>query len=181
MADSTSAPFAVEAGTWAEFQVDADLGPGVAALGQFVRELRARRGQSMRALSRATGVSQPYISMIEKGQIKGAPSLRILSTLAEHFGLPTESFMVVGGLTGAPESSAPRASLGDTFRELILHPSLRPSELNERDLRWLSDDLQRVLLEYSVRLRRELVNEPDGEVAGLLASLGTPPTQSSEA
>lgn len=174
MAGDESTTFVVEEGTWAEFLVDREEGPGVTALGQFLRELRARRGQSMRGLSRATGVSQPYISMIEKGQVKGAPSLRILSSLAAHFGVSTESFLVVAGLSGAAESSTPRASLGGTFRELILHPSLRPVELSERDLRWLSEDLQRVLLDYTVRLHRELVRDPGGEVAALLASLDAP-------
>jgi len=176
MAVDKSSPIVVEEGSWAEFQVG-DVGPGGTALGQFVRELRARRGQSMRGLSRATGVSQPYISMIEKGQVKGAPSLRILSALANHFGVPTESFLVVAGLSGAAESTAPRESLRDTFRELILHPALRPAELTERDLRWLSEDLQRVLLDYSVRLHRELVRDPEGEVAVLLGSLDAPQSE----
>jgi transcriptional regulator with XRE-family HTH domain len=161
----------VEAGTWAEFEVARSTGPGLAALGAFLRELRARRGQSMRALSRATGVSQPYISMIEKSAVKGAPSLRILSALAEHFGIPTDTFLVVSGMMGAADGPRSHASVEDGFQELILHAALRPSELDERDLRWISTDLQRVLLDFALRLHQELAREPQGEVATMLAGL----------
>ena len=55
----------------------------VEAIADRVRALRSSRGWSMRELARRAGVSQPFVSKLEGGQI--LPSVPTLYTLAQAF------------------------------------------------------------------------------------------------
>ncbi|MEN9923284.1 MAG: hypothetical protein RIS09_798, partial [Actinomycetota bacterium] len=52
----------------------------LASIGQFIKERREAAEVSIRELARAAGVSNPYISQIERGLRK--PSAEVLSQLA---------------------------------------------------------------------------------------------------
>lgn len=69
-----------------------------AAVGQAIRRAREAAGLSMRALARASEMSQPFLSQVEKGET--SPSLSSLYRLAHALGLPPSQLM--------PPVSAPR-------------------------------------------------------------------------
>lgn len=60
-------------------------------VGTALREARVSAGWSMGELARRSGVSQPYISQVERG--KFSPSLTTLYRLAGALGVPTSSLV----------------------------------------------------------------------------------------
>jgi transcriptional regulator with XRE-family HTH domain len=68
-----------------------------------LRELRARRGLTLAALSEATGISRSTLSRLESGQRR--PSLELLLPLADAYQVPLDD------MVGAPEVGDPRVRL----------------------------------------------------------------------
>lgn len=60
------------------------------AMGPKLREMRLRRGLSMRALARASGLSANAISMVERG--RSSPSVNTLAKLASALEIPVSDF-----------------------------------------------------------------------------------------
>ncbi|GAA1705038.1 hypothetical protein GCM10009808_23770 [Microbacterium sediminicola] len=60
-------------------------------LGARLREAREAAGMSMRALARSSGVSQPFLSLVERGQ--SAPSLSTLYRIAGALGVAPTTLM----------------------------------------------------------------------------------------
>ncbi len=67
-----------------------------AALGSFIREQRRQARLSMRKLAELAGVSNPYLSQIERGLRK--PSADILQQLARALSISAESLYVRAGI-----------------------------------------------------------------------------------
>ena len=82
------------------------LGPKhVAQLGAYIREQRENAQYSLRQLAQAAGVSNPYLSQIERGLRK--PSAEILQQLAKALEISAETLYVRAGLLdGEPEASS---------------------------------------------------------------------------
>jgi transcriptional regulator with XRE-family HTH domain len=83
-------------------------------VGEFIRQQRENAQQSIRDLARAAGVSNPYLSQIERGIRK--PSAEILQQIARALEISAESLYVRAGiLDGAPPaaSSVPEAIMND--------------------------------------------------------------------
>jgi transcriptional regulator with XRE-family HTH domain len=76
-----------------------------AAIGDFIREQREQAQVSMRQLARLAGVSNPYLSQIERGLRK--PSAEILQQIAKGLAISAEQLYVRAGIlemrTGNPE------------------------------------------------------------------------------
>lgn len=79
-----------------------DLGQG---LGDYLREQRVGARLSVRQLSELAGVSNPYLSQIERGLKK--PSAEILNQLAKGLQVSAESLYVRAGLLDPDEASGP--------------------------------------------------------------------------
>lgn len=78
-------------------------------IGSRVRSHRRSRGWSMRELARRAGVSQPFVSKLEGGQL--LPSLPTLYALAAVFEVPASSLLPsVGGDAGHPVDPSPDPS-----------------------------------------------------------------------
>jgi transcriptional regulator with XRE-family HTH domain len=87
-------------------------------LGEYLREQRQSAQLSMRQLSEVAGISNPYISQIERGLKK--PSAEILQALAKGLRISAESLYVRAGildertdLGGAPAVDVTGAILAD--------------------------------------------------------------------
>jgi transcriptional regulator with XRE-family HTH domain len=80
----------------------------VAAIGEFIREQREQAEFSVRQLAKLAGVSNPYISQIERGLRK--PSAEILAQIAKALRISAEQLYVRAGLLedrpGDPELTA---------------------------------------------------------------------------
>ncbi|NUR57363.1 MAG: helix-turn-helix transcriptional regulator [Catenulispora sp.] len=73
-------------------------------LGEYIREQRRSAQYSVRQLAQAAGVSNPYLSQIERGLRK--PSAEILQQLARALQISAETLYVRAGLLdGAPEAA----------------------------------------------------------------------------
>lgn len=85
-----------------------------AGIGEFIREQREQAHVSLRQLARLAGVSNPYLSQIERGLRK--PSADILQQIAKGLAISAEQLYVRAGILetrhGDPELVA--AILADT-------------------------------------------------------------------
>ncbi|MCW2524519.1 MAG: hypothetical protein JWO63_2854 [Frankiales bacterium] len=91
----------------------------VATIGDFIREQRELAQVSLRQLSRLAGVSNPYLSQIERGLRK--PSAEILQQIAKGLRISAEQLYVHAGILsdrGASEVvTAVLADLGLSERQ----------------------------------------------------------------
>jgi transcriptional regulator with XRE-family HTH domain len=69
---------------------------GLRALGAFIRDQRREASLSMRKLAEVAGVSNPYLSQIERGLRK--PSADILQQLARALSISAETLYVRAGI-----------------------------------------------------------------------------------
>ena len=65
-------------------------------LGSFIRQQRERSAMSLRKLADAAGISNPYLSQIERGLRK--PSAEILKSIARALSIRAESLYERAGL-----------------------------------------------------------------------------------
>lgn len=64
--------------------------------GKLLKELRIKKGLAMRELARRSGVSQAYISQIEKGE-RGVPKPDVIFKLAPHLDISYSKLMNAAG------------------------------------------------------------------------------------
>jgi transcriptional regulator with XRE-family HTH domain len=106
------------------------------SIGEYIREQREQAKISMRQLAQSAGVSNPYLSQIERGLRK--PSADILQQLAKGLRISAEALYVQAGiLEDRPADSGVRSAL------------LTDPELSERQ--------KQVLIEIYESFRRENV------------------------
>jgi transcriptional regulator with XRE-family HTH domain len=82
-------------------------------LGSFIREQRGSARLSLRRLSELAGISNPYLSQIERGLRR--PSAEILQQIAKALRISAETLYVQAGILEAPTGSPDltRAILAD--------------------------------------------------------------------
>lgn len=68
----------------------------VSSLGEYIREQREQAEVSLRQLAQAAGVSNPYLSQIERGLRK--PSAEILQQIAKGLRISAESLYIRAGI-----------------------------------------------------------------------------------
>jgi len=86
----------------------------VTDLGAYIREQRSTAQISLRQLARLAGVSNPYLSQIERGLRR--PSAEILQQIAKALRISAEALYVRAGILEEREtdSDIPAAILGDS-------------------------------------------------------------------
>ncbi|MEP7179947.1 MAG: helix-turn-helix transcriptional regulator [Pseudonocardiales bacterium] len=75
-----------------------------ATIGEFIREQREQAEVSMRQLARLAGVSNPYLSQIERGLRK--PSADILAQIAKGLRISAEQLYIRAGILEFREGNA---------------------------------------------------------------------------
>ncbi|MEV6159307.1 helix-turn-helix domain-containing protein [Nonomuraea sp. NPDC052129] len=70
--------------------------PKVGSIGEYIREQRQQAKISLRQLAAAAGVSNPYLSQIERGLRK--PSAEILNQIAKGLHISSQALYVQAGL-----------------------------------------------------------------------------------
>ena len=109
-------------------------GIDVRHLGDFIRDQRRDSNVSLRQLAKLAGVSNPYLSQIERGLRK--PSAEILQQIAKALRISAEALYVQAGILEQREGSS-----------LVPDAVLADDGLNERQ--------KQVLLEIYESFRRE--------------------------
>jgi transcriptional regulator with XRE-family HTH domain len=103
-------------------------------LGDYIREQRADNNVSLRQLAKLAGVSNPYLSQIERGLRK--PSAEILQQIAKALRISAEALYVQAGILEQREGSG-----------LVADAVHADEDLNERQ--------KQVLLEIYESFRKE--------------------------
>jgi transcriptional regulator with XRE-family HTH domain len=98
----------------------ADLGKEIGKdIGEYIRQQRSHAQISLRQLSKLAGVSNPYLSQIERGLRK--PSAEILQQIAKGLRISAEALYVQAGIldapAGGPVTDAIRAAIELTERQ----------------------------------------------------------------
>ncbi|WP_347343622.1 helix-turn-helix domain-containing protein [Jatrophihabitans telluris] len=85
-------------------------------IGEFIREQREQAQVSLRQLAKLTGVSNPYISQIERGLRR--PSAEILQQIAKGLRISAEQLYVHAGILEAREGTT------ETIAAILADPVL---------------------------------------------------------
>ncbi len=126
----------------------------VNSIGEYIREQREQAKISMRQLAQSAGVSNPYLSQIERGLRK--PSADILQQIAKGLRISAEALYVQAGiLEDRPADSGVRSAL------------LADAQLSERQ--------KQVLIEIYESFRRE--NAAAGQDTESAAETETAPAE----
>src|SRR6478672_3474623 len=91
------------------------LGEQIGSLGEFIAGQRRSAQLSLRQLAELTGISNPYLSQIERGLRK--PSAEVLQQLAKALRVSAETLYVRAGILDPedhPSTSVEMAVLADT-------------------------------------------------------------------
>ncbi|MET0578057.1 MAG: helix-turn-helix transcriptional regulator [Ilumatobacteraceae bacterium] len=97
-----------------------ELEDRVAELGEFIKSQREVASMSVRRLAELSGVSNPYLSQIERGLRR--PSAEILQQLAKALKISVEALYVRAGLLADEDAAVPNV------REAIGRDPLLTSE-----------------------------------------------------
>jgi transcriptional regulator with XRE-family HTH domain len=131
---------------------------GVRQLGDYIRDQRRDSNVSLRQLAKLAGVSNPYLSQIERGLRK--PSAEILQQIAKALRISAEALYVQAGILEHREGSG-----------LVREAMLADDGLNERQ--------KQVLLEIYESFRKENTDAPapaqEPPAAGAPEPLATQP------
>lgn len=144
--------------------------PSVSEVGAYIREQRHSAQISLRQLARLAGVSNPYLSQIERGVRR--PSADILQQIAKALRISAEALYVQAGILDEriADSDVPNALLGDAG---------------------ISERQKQVLLEIYESFRREnavrdapapvrTTPDPDTSTAGDGPAVSAPPPAQSQ-
>jgi transcriptional regulator with XRE-family HTH domain len=126
----------------------------VGSIGEYIRQQREQAKISLRQLASAAGVSNPYLSQIERGLRR--PSAEILQQIAKGLRISAEALYVQAGILEdrRPDSGVRAAVLADP-------------DLAERQ--------KQVLLEIYESFRRETALNAEAAAGAELAGLGSGP------
>jgi transcriptional regulator with XRE-family HTH domain len=123
------------------------------SIGDYIRQQREQAKISLRQLAEQAGVSNPYLSQVERGLRK--PSAEILQQIAKGLRISAEALYVQAGiLEDRPGDSGVRAAL------------LTDPQLTERQ--------KQVLVEIYESFRRESQKPPTAEVVAVVRDRPAP-------
>jgi transcriptional regulator with XRE-family HTH domain len=136
-----------------------ELGDRWRDLGEFIREQRSNNRLSLRSLSQLAGISNPYLSQIERGLRK--PSAEILQQIAKALRIQAETLYVRAGILEE------RGTDFDLESEILRDP-------------FLTEDQKQTLIKVYLSLRHEnedrLVSPPLPAEEGGVDSAPAPDT-----
>ena len=92
-----------------EENLSAKVSTAASDIGSFIRDLRENAQVSVRQLAERSGVSNPYLSQVERGLRK--PSADVLSQIAKALRISAEVLYVRAGILEPSESSQVRDAI----------------------------------------------------------------------
>lgn len=118
-------------------------------LGAFIREQRGTARLSLRRLSELAGISNPYLSQIERGLRR--PSAEILQQIARALRISAETLYIQAGILDPPDGTS------DLARQILADP-------------YLHEEQKQALVRIYLSFRKELEgNEGRPEKPGVVA------------
>jgi transcriptional regulator with XRE-family HTH domain len=122
-------------------------------LGSFIREQRGTARLSLRRLSELAGISNPYLSQIERGLRR--PSAEILQQIAKALRISAETLYVQAGILEAPDG------VPDLTRLILADQSI-------------SEDQKQALIRIYLSFRRDYEDEHGVPATPATATLAVP-------
>ena len=136
----------------------------VGSLGDYIREQRESAQVSLRQLAKSAGVSNPYLSQIERGVKK--PSAEILAQIAKGLRISAETLYVRAGILD-------ERSTGDVVAAVLADPGL-----GERHKRILLDVYESFRAEHAAEVARPAPTPARRTAKKATAKKATPPKTS---
>ena len=94
-------------------------------LGSYLKKIRKQKGLSLKKVEKAAGVSNAYLSQIERN-LRNAPHPEILKRLAAVYDVPLEEVLRVAGyLEDESQQRAGRQRIESAFEHVITDPEYR--------------------------------------------------------
>ena len=99
-----------------------NVDPVLVAFGEFVRAQRQLAHVSLRNLAKMSGVSDSYLSQLERGNYR--PSPQVVKALAQAFGLkPEQLYTMLGFMDETDTKSTPNVE-----QAIQMDPRLQPAQ-----------------------------------------------------
>jgi transcriptional regulator with XRE-family HTH domain len=119
---------------------------GATEVGAYIREQRRKAQMSLRKLAERAGVSNPYLSQIERGMRQ--PSAKILKGIARALEVSADQLFAQAGML----DPSPNGQGSDVLRAVFRDPDLTDSQRRE-----LAETYERLRIETAERrLRRQM-------------------------
>ena len=128
-------------------------------LGSFIREQRSSARLSLRRLSELAGISNPYLSQIERGLRR--PSAEILQQIAKALRISAETLYVQAGILDPPEGTP------DLSRAIMADQAI-------------SEEQKQALVRIYLSFRRDHADGSVEQSAGAQAPAGAPDRAAAE-
>jgi transcriptional regulator with XRE-family HTH domain len=119
-------------------------------VGAYIREQRRKAQLSLRKLAERAGVSNPYLSQIERGVRQ--PSAKILKGIATALQVSAETLFTQAGILDGSDGTEP-----DVLRAIFRDP-----ELTDGQRRELAEQYERFRIETAERRTRRQANGAAG-------------------
>lgn len=121
--------------------------------GPWLRDLRKQARMTLREAARPLGISFSKLHKLEVGARARPPSLEVIARLSTLFGKELDLMLTRAGFKmEVPAELRDAIVCDDAFASLMLHPSLRPSAMDERWLEAFSRIQKAQILEFARKL-----------------------------
>lgn len=97
------------------------------SLAKVLRDVRAVRGDSLRAVEESTGISNTYLSQLERGDA-AKPSPDKLMALAKYYGIPYNDLMRAAGYLIKSEPANNKVKDTSAAHAALMSADLTPEE-----------------------------------------------------
>jgi len=125
--------------------------------GSYLRGLRRSRGLSLKKVERDAGVSNAYLSQIERG-LRKPPHPEILKRLAKVYDVPPNDLLIAAGyVEDLAVKGITREKIEQAFEHVIHHPKFRYGTRLKGSS--LSLDAKRFIVEMYEKMRGEKLLE----------------------
>ena len=123
--------------------------------GPYLRKLREDRGVSLRDAASQLGISFAKLQKMETGGRFRIDSLQLFEQLADLFARPRREVLAKAGIRLLEHHEiADEPDEDVAFARLMLHPSLRPLQMDERWLESFSVLQKRQIVQFAKKLRK---------------------------
>ena len=94
--------------------------------GKFIKELREKKGVTLRDIEEVTGISNVYICQLETGARKKVPSPDNLQALAEYFGVTLKELLEKAGyVEPQPTEETDEQKIEKAFPHVLSDPDFK--------------------------------------------------------
>ena len=133
------------------------------AFGEYLKGLRDATGRSLREVAPEIGVSFPHLGRIERGEMRGPPSVTVLNQMSAVYGRPLEEVLERAGvrieLVGPEEIPTGEQQ----FKRLMLSEEFKPSGLTAEHLNFFPPAFRKSILELASNVERHTVRRMEWE------------------